>query len=251
VGAILSDEKQKQLAELLADTSYSTVKLTGRDVIAEEAAARKEKREKESTTLAVPEMSPALRELERQHKLLLRQLKVNQIRRVDKVETKEITAKDPGKIETEPLNGVYVNLNTFSDKLGSRDQRHEPDTFFKGLVKVPTKKELDKMTKDEEANESKTSRRHKDVPEKDDYDDDDDTGIQYPATFLIQLETGGRLQVPFQKNATVKSGLDKIAAKNKMNLSEWLFVTLSGQPVDPANSMGKVPGFSIMCVKKS
>jgi len=251
VGAILSDEKQKQLAELLADTSFTTVTLSGRDVIAEEAAKRAKQRELESTTLAVPEMSPALRELERQHKLLLRQLKVNQIRRVDKVETKEITLKDPAKVETEPLNGVYVNLNTFSDKLGSRDQRHEPETFFKGLVKIPTKRELDKMTKDEEASESKSSRRHKDVPEKDDDDDDDDTGIQYPATFLIQLETGGRLQVPFQKNATVKSGLDKIAAKNKMNLAEWLFVTLSGQPVDAATTMGKVPGFSVMCVKKT
>jgi ribosomal protein L20A (L18A) len=253
VGAILSDDKQKVLSELLEDDS-KTVVLSGRDVIAEESNKRAEKRQKEFVMLtAESAMSPALRELERQHKLLLKQLKVNQIRTVDKLDVKEVTLKEPSKVDTEPLNGVYVNLSTFSDKLGQRDQRHEPEAFFAGLVKVPTKRELDKMTKDEEAREAKdnkTSRRHKEVKDDDD-DDDADHGIQFPATFLIQLETGGRLQVPFQKNATVKSGLDKIAVKNNLKLADWMYVTLTGQPIDPDTRMGKVPGFSIMCVKKA
>lgn len=45
--------------------------------------------------------------------------------------------------------------------------------------------------------------------------------------------------------------MEKIAAKNNLKLEEWMYVTLSGQPVDPDNKMGKIPGFSIMCVKKS
>jgi len=248
-GAILSDDKQKALAELLS--SEDTVVLSGRDVIAEEAEARAKLRAKEGPKLqAQTDMSPALRELERQHKQLLKSLKVNQIKTVDKVATSEISLNEPSKVDATGLNSVFASLTTFSDKLGSRDLKHEPDTFFKGLVAIPNKKDVEKLAQAEEL-EGQTSSKRQKPDEEDDYDDDD-TSIQYPATFLIQLETGGRLQVPFQKSAFVRTGLEKVAAKNNINISEWMYVTLSGQPVNPdTTTMGKVPGFSIMCVKKS
>jgi len=248
VGSVLSADKQKVLAELMGSTD--TVVLSGKDIIAEEAEARAKRRLKEGPQYNnQADMSPALRELERQHKLLLKQLRVNRIKAVDKIEASEITQKDPGKVDPSNLTTVYVNLNTFSDKLGQRDQKHEPESFFQGLVKLPAKKDVEKIAKEEEKEEARSAKKGDDKD--DDDDDDNDTGIQYPATFLIQLETGGRLQVPFQKNASVRSGIDKVAAKNNLKISEWMFVTLSGQPVDPDTTMGKVPGFSIMCVKKS
>jgi len=247
VGAILSADKQKVLAELLG--SSDTVVLSGKDVIAEESEARAKRRLKEGPQFQNQDMSPALRELERQHKLLLKQLRVNRIKAIDKVDAGEITQKDPAKVDASNLTTVYVNLNTFSDKLGQRDQVHEPESFFHGLVKLPAKKDVEKIAKEEEKEEARSAKKGDD--KEDDDDDENDASIQYPATFLIQLETGGRLQVPFQKNASVRSGIDKVAAKNNLKISEWMFVTLSGQPVDADTTMGKVPGFSIMCVKKS
>jgi hypothetical protein len=164
---------------------------------------------------------------------------------IDKVHTNEISQKDVSKVDASELQQVYYKLNQFADKIG-RDPKNEPEYFFKGLLKMPTAKELEALAaQDTEAQPSSA---------RDDSEDDDDEAeeeVEYPENFTIQLETGGRSSVPFDKNITVKQAMEKIASSRGMKLSEWMFVTLSGQPVDISTTLGKIPGFAIMFVKKA
>jgi hypothetical protein len=258
-------------------------------------------------------------ELEKKHAVLVKKLKISTIKAVDKVQANEVSQFDVQKVDVSALPLIYYRLNAFGDKIG-RDAKNEPEYFFKGLVKLPTKKELDAVVEanpeltardsdDEvmtpkspaenktersersdrsEKDESKSSRSVKketseDKTEKGDShrskskssssklkrDPSDDkvdrskvkkeptkreTSAEvtdFPKDFVIQLETGGRSQVPFVKDATVRSGIEKIASSRGMKVEEWMYVTLSGQPVDVETQMSKVPGFAIMCVKKS
>jgi len=180
--------------------------------------------------------------LERKHKELVKKLRVNGVKIIDKVQTVEISQKDVSKVDSSELTVVYYKLSQFGDKIG-RDSKNEPEYFFKGLLKMPTAKELEVIAAQE--NESQPSARD------DSEDSDGEEEVEYPEKFTIQLETGGRSSVPFNKDHTVKQGIEKIASSRDMKISEWMFVTLSGQPVDITTPMGKVPGFAIMCVKKA
>jgi hypothetical protein len=163
---------------------------------------------------------------------------------IDKIHTNEISQKDVSKVDASELQVVYYKLNQFADKIG-RDTKNEPEYFFKGLLKMPTAKELEALAAQD--NDSQPTARE----DSEDDDDEAEEEVEYPDNFTIQLETGGRSSVPFEKNTTVKQAMEKIASSRSMKLSEWVFVTLSGQPVDISTPMAKVPGFAIMCVKKS
>jgi len=183
--------------------------------------------------------------LGRKHKQLVKKLRVNGVKVIDKIQTSEISQKDVSKVDSSELTVVYYKLNQFADKIG-RDSKNEPEYFFKGLLKMPTAKELEALAA-QDAESQPTGRGGDDSEDSDDAEEE----VEYPENFTIQLETGGRSSVPFDKNLTVKQGVEKIASSRGMKISEWMFVTLSGQPVDVSTPMGKVPGFAIMCVKKS
>jgi len=201
------------------------------------------KKSSSSSTTRDTSRDPAT--LGKKHKQLVKKLRLNGVKVIDKVQTADVSQKDVSKVDASELTGVYYKLNQFADKIG-RDSKNEPEYFFKGLLKMPTAKELEALAAQDQESQPTT---------RDDSDSDEvaleaEEEIDYPDNFTIQLETGGRSSVPFDKNQTVKQGVEKIASSRNMKISEWMFVTLSGQPVDISTPMGKVPGFAIMCVKK-
>jgi len=215
-------EREKALAELFDGKSSSS------------------KKGSSSSTSRDTSRDPAA--LGKKHKQLVKKLQVNGVKVIDKIHTNEISQKDVSKVDASELQAVYYKLNRFAEKIG-HDSKNEPEYFFKGLLKMPTAKELEALAAQD--NESQSSARD------DSEDDDDEEEVEYPENFTIQLETGGRSSVPFDKDATVKQAMEKIASSRSMKLSEWMFVTLSGQPVDISTPLSKVPGFAIMCVKKA
>jgi hypothetical protein len=212
-----------------------------------EGKSSSSKKGSSSSTARESSRDPAA--LGKKHKQLVKKLRVNGVKVIDKIQTGEISQNDVSRVDTSQLTGVYYKLNQFADKIG-RDSKNEPEYFFKGLVKMPTAKELEALAAQDNESQS-TARGGDDSEDSDEVELEAEEEVEYPANFTIQLETGGRSSVPFDKNLTVKQGVEKIASSRGMKISEWMFVTLSGQPVDISTPMGKVPGFAIMCVKKA
>jgi len=237
-----------KIASMPSSTSSSDLSgLTEREkALADLFDGKSSSSKKGSSSTSVRDTSRDPATLGKKHKQLVKKLRVNGVKVIDKVQTGEISQKDVTKVDASDLHQVYYRLNQFADKIG-RDTKNEPEYFFKGLLKMPTAKELEALAAQDRESQPTTR--------SDDSDSDEvvleaEEETEYPENFTIQLETGGKSSVPFDKNLTVKQGVEKIASSRNMKISEWMFVTLSGQPVDISTPMGKVPGFAIMCVKK-